>query len=97
MRIHLQKPGYVYLTRNEDLFKVGISIQPVQRIKQLPKGSELVHVFSTENMTATEDYLHKRFAEYRVMGRFSGFEWFALPVEQVEWLKSLTELTITQY
>ena len=50
--------GWVYLIRNKDLYKIGITQNLEQRMKQL-KPDEIVSTLETENYEQLEKNLHK--------------------------------------
>lgn len=84
------KTGYVYLLRskNGDHYKIGKASDPKSRTKtigiKLPFEVELIHTIHCKDYTAAEEKLHIRFEQKRVNG-----EWFALSLEDVEWIKSI--------
>lgn len=65
----------VYLIRLNGLHKIGISFNPVSRVKgmQLPGKAEIVHTVYPRDARHLESCLHERFAEERRHG-----EWFEL-------------------
>lgn len=72
-----RKPGYVYIIWSPmaNLFKVGQSKNPKRRIRELktaiPGGLEVTHIIPTDDMDATERFLHEEANHIRVDG-----EWF---------------------
>ena len=50
--------GFVYLIRNKDLYKIGITQNLEQRMKAL-KPDEILSTMQTENYEALEKKLHK--------------------------------------
>ncbi|NER45848.1 MAG: GIY-YIG nuclease family protein [Symploca sp. SIO1A3] len=73
------KPGYIYLIHavKTDRYKIGLTTRSVEaRLAELnssqsPYPLELIDWFETDNVTDDEDYLHEKFADYRVHN-----EWF---------------------
>ena len=77
-------PGYVYLFKCKDLYKIGFTTQDVeQRRKSVQLGRKdkvlLVDCFWTEDPAREEAEIHWTMREYRVYG-----EWFKIPHEMVE-------------
>lgn len=58
-------PGFVYLIRNKDLFKIGITVSMQRRMKEL-KPDEVVAVKQAANMRGIEKLLHKRYKHQRI-------------------------------
>ena len=73
---------YVYLIRkkNESKYKIGISKNPITRIKQLQTGSDselvLINVYKTENSIKVEKTLHNIYSHNNL-----NLEWFDLSLE----------------
>lgn len=83
------KDGYIYLLKAENgLFKIGRSKNPDLRFgdvsRQSPLRVDLVHCFYAEDYVDAEAYLHSKYADRREVG-----EWFALSLEDVDWIKSI--------
>ena len=57
--------GFVYLIRNKDLYKIGITQNLDQRMSQL-KPDEIISVLKTENYEQIEKDLHQRYKEVRI-------------------------------
>ena len=57
--------GWVYLIRNGDLHKIGITQNLEQRMKQL-KPDEIVRTYKTENYETLEKQLHRRYRNVRI-------------------------------
>ena len=57
--------GFVYLIRNKDLYKIGITENLEQRMKQL-KPDEIVATLETEDYEKLEKELHKKFKSKRI-------------------------------
>ena len=72
-------PGFVYLIRNKDLYKIGITISMKRRVKEL-KPDEVVAVKEAANMRGIEKLLHKRYKDRRIPQT----EYFRLTPEEVE-------------
>jgi hypothetical protein len=90
-------PGFVYLLSCEEgYFKIGRTNNPERRLDELhtlpPFKFELEHTIPADDMKAAEKELHQRFAEKRVNG-----EWFRLGVEDVSFIKALTEYTMGKF
>ena len=68
---------YVYLFKNENTYKIGVSKNPHKRIKQLQTGNgnriKLVSVFESKFPTKLEKILHNIYKINRTVG-----EWFLL-------------------
>jgi hypothetical protein len=77
-------PQYVYLIQKntESIYKIGISENPLKRLKQLQTGNSarlhLIKVFPVENARAIEKRLHRLLMFHRCSP--SG-EWFYLTSE----------------
>ena len=75
-------PGYVYLLKSGEFYKIGASSNVSARIKQLtaipPFGVSLVCTIKTNDMYQLERQLHEQFASKRVSG-----EWFELTDQDV--------------
>ncbi|NEP14430.1 MAG: GIY-YIG nuclease family protein [Symploca sp. SIO2C1] len=73
------KPGYIYLihAQETDRYKIGLTTRSVEarfaelNSSQSPYPLEIIDWFETDNVTDDEEYLHEKFADYRVHG-----EWF---------------------
>ena len=57
--------GFVYLIRNEDIYKIGITDNLLRRFNQL-KPDEVLNVVRCSNFEKLEKDLHKKFKEYRI-------------------------------
>ncbi len=71
-------PGFVYLIRNKDLFKIGITVSMQRRMKEL-KPDEVIAVKQAANMRGIEKVLHKRYKHQRIPQT----EYFRLSSEEV--------------
>lgn len=70
--------GYVYLIKADNgMYKIGKTQNLNRRIFEfgvkIPMRTELLHSFESDDYTAAEDALHRKYAEFRDHG-----EWFAL-------------------
>lgn len=72
-------PGYVYLIRNKDLYKIGITMSIERRFKQL-KPDDVLEVMQMPNTRGTEKLLHERFKHRRIPQS----EYFRLTTEEIE-------------
>ena len=84
-----KQPGYIYLIKAGEHYKIGKSTNVAQRIRQfnLPFPVEVVHIIAVSDMLWAEKHLHTRFTTQRVRG-----EWFLLAPKDVLWLCSLETL-----
>ena len=57
--------GYVYLIKNRDLYKIGITENLEQRMKQL-KPDKVVSTLRTEDFETLEKELHKKYKDVRI-------------------------------
>ena len=71
--------GFVYLIRNEDIYKIGITDNLLRRFNQL-KPDEVLNVVRCSNFESLEKELHKKFKEYRIPQT----EYFRLSKNQIE-------------
>lgn len=87
--------GFVYMISNGSLIKVGMSQQPLTRLRDLQGASTipltLLHCIQTSDVREVESFLHVHFNEHRVQG-----EWFNLTPDHVDWFKSLTPDSLLQ-
>ena len=77
--IELVEKGFVYLIRNEDIYKIGITDNLLRRFNQL-KPDEILNVVRCSNYESLEKELHKKFKEYRIPQT----EYFRLSKNQIE-------------
>tara|TARA_E500000081_G_C5967557_1_gene276626 strand:+ start:138 stop:611 length:474 start_codon:yes stop_codon:yes gene_type:complete len=75
--------GFVYLIRNKDLYKIGITQNLEQRMKTL-KPDEIVSTLKTDNYQQLEKKLHKRYKNVRLPQS----EYFRLDDSQISDCKS---------
>ena len=59
------KTGFVYLIRNQDIFKIGITQNLLKRMNQL-KADELLDSVRCSNYKELEKEIHQQFKEYRI-------------------------------
>ena len=71
--------GFVYLIRNEDIFKIGITDNLLRRFNQL-KPDEVLNVVRCSNFERLEKELHKKFKNNRIPQT----EYFRLDKNQIE-------------
>ena len=71
--------GFVYLIRNDDIYKIGITDNLLRRFNQL-KPDEVLNVVRCSNYEKLEKELHKKFKEYRIPQT----EYFRLSKSQIE-------------
>ena len=57
--------GFVYLIRNQDIYKIGITQNLDQRMSQL-KPDEIIAVQETQNFEQLEKDLHQRYSDVRI-------------------------------
>ena len=57
--------GCVYLIRNKDIYKIGITENALRRFGQL-KPDEVINVVKCSNYRSLEKELHKQFKKYRI-------------------------------
>jgi len=85
---NLDVPGFVYLFRSDIFYKIGVSIDPSRRLKDLnvacPIPIEQVCSIGTDNMVSLEYALHQKFKQKHHHG-----EWFVLDSADIEYIKQL--------
>jgi hypothetical protein len=85
------KPGYIYLVKASDYYKIGLSKQPKVRFSQiglqLPFPYEVLHLISATNMYEAESKLHQKYAHQRLNG-----EWFSLTENEVAEIRSIEKM-----
>ena len=77
--LELIEKGFVYLIRNEDIFKIGITDNLLRRFNQL-KPDEVLNVVRCSNYETLEKDLHKKFKKNRIPQT----EYFRLNKSQIE-------------
>lgn len=84
-------PGFVYLMKCNEFYKIGISKNPDKRLEHItplmPYKTELIHTIATENMKELEAFLHEQLAHCRVNG-----EWFKLPDDELDVLMKMPQV-----
>ncbi len=86
----VDRPGFVYVIKGVGTpwYKIGVSISPVSRIKNIaakaPFRCELIHSIAVDDTYGVEGVLHDFFASKRVEG-----EWFTLDEDDVSMVCSL--------
>ncbi|MBI2925457.1 MAG: GIY-YIG nuclease family protein [Verrucomicrobia bacterium] len=87
-------PSYsslVYLIHGSGHYKIGIAIDVRKRLQSIktscPFPVEIVKAWQSEDASAVERILHKRFTAHRVNG-----EWFNLPDTDLEMLKAIENI-----
>ena len=90
----IPKAGFVYLVKAvglDEVYKIGQSTEPAKRISQMQTHSPVKLVLecliSSNDMSALEARVHKRFAKQRLH-----CEWFGLSEEDVFWIKELKKM-----
>jgi hypothetical protein len=82
-------PGFVYLAKCQNYYKIGKSKNPEQRIAEIqtcsPFAIRLIHILPAKNMDRLESNLHKKFDHLRIKG-----EWFELDDQDVGYIKGLS-------
>ena len=71
--------GFVYLIRNKDPYKIGITQNLEQRMKAL-KPDEIISTLATDNYEQLEKDLHKKYKDVRTPQA----EYFRLIPSQIE-------------
>ena len=77
--ITIEEKGFVYLIRNGDIYKIGITDNLLRRFNQL-KPDEVLNVVRCSNFESLEKELHKKFKEFRIPQT----EYFRLSKNQIE-------------
>ena len=83
---------FVYLIKEENTekYKLGVSMNPERRVKQLQTASserlELRKKFKTNYNYMLEKYLHRVFRKYKVIG-----EWYKLSEEEEQKFQEVCE------
>ena len=77
--LELIEKGFVYLIRNEDIFKIGVTDNLLRRFNQL-KPDEVLNVVRCSNYESLEKELHKKFKKNRIPQT----EYFRLNKNQIE-------------
>lgn len=83
------KRKMVYLMKANGNYKIGVSLNPKERLKQLKIGLSsinLIHSFNADDALQAEETLHHIFKKKNVGG-----EWFSLSGEDIADIQSVTE------
>lgn len=82
------EPGYIYVFRCQQFFKIGKSQAPKDRLSNVQINNPFpvvqIKVYPVPDMDTAEQYLHAELAIYRERG-----EWFVLPKDVLQWVLSL--------
>ena len=82
--------GYVYMLRYGRKYKIGYTVTPVRRFRdvriELPGETTQVHAIATDDPKGIEDYWHRRFSAKRIRKT----EWFELNADDVRVFKRRT-------
>jgi len=71
--------GFVYLIRNKDIYKIGITDNLLRRFKQL-KPDEIINTVKCSNYQSLERKLHQKYKEFRIPQT----EYFRLSERQIK-------------
>ena len=79
-------PGYIYIVYSIGRYKIGFSITPQKRVRQIqsPYPVDLICIIQTDDMLSLENKLHARFDHARKHG-----EWFELSDEDIDEIKHM--------
>lgn len=80
----MEKERYLYLIKFQNLTKIGISINPEKRLKQLNLGKEGIVLWKKQfpSILQVEKSLHNLYEDKRVSG-----EWYDLTEDEIEEIK----------
>jgi len=86
--VQISTEGYVYFIQNgnEDIIKIGWSIDPLSRLKTLQTGSPhplLIIAVQSASDRSLEHFLHKKFKKQHIKG-----EWFTYGKELKNYIKT---------
>jgi hypothetical protein len=83
-----ERIGAIYVIKIGDLYKIGNSLTPEQRIAnmQLPGKPDVVLIFRCRKWVQLEGTLHKKYAAHREHG-----EWFRLTKPQIAEIHKVCE------
>ena len=85
-----QPEGYVYVIKDTKFlkYKIGFTIHPKQRIKDIQRNEvgklEYIHIVRTDDARATEQYLHAQYSHVRIRSN-----WFKLNKAQLREIRAL--------
>ena len=71
--------GFVYLIRNDDIYKIGITDNLLRRFKQL-QPDEIINTVKCSNYQSLERKLHQKYKEFRIPQT----EYFRLSKNQIK-------------
>lgn len=79
----------VYVVQYGDLYKIGLSVNPMQRIKafMLPELVATIRVYWVPKAEEFERALHKKYTAHREYG-----EWFRLPMSTFKEMDEYAEV-----
>lgn len=82
------RPVAVYVIKLGTIYKIGLSMNPQQRIKamMLPEQPEFVRLYWLDRAREFERAIHKKYAKWREYG-----EWFQIPVEVIPEIDAYAE------
>jgi hypothetical protein len=85
-RPHRQRA--VYVVQYGETYKIGLSVSPLQRIKQfmLPEATATMRIYWVPRAQEFERFLHAKYAEHREYG-----EWFRLTPRALREMDELAE------
>lgn len=84
-----QRKRAVYVVQYGETYKIGLSVDPLQRIKQfmLPEVVATIRVYWVPRALELERALHKKYAAHREYG-----EWFRLPETALQEMDAYAEM-----
>ena len=77
-----KKPGFLYLVKCGDKYKIGMTNNVSRRMRQLdtrPYNLSLIKSVKVDDMPSKERVAHKKFAEFKEIG-----EWYSFTPAQVQ-------------
>ena len=85
--------GFIYLIEFNNLYKIGYSVNPENRLKQLCLGESGKIVFkkNVPHPRKFENILHKEFSDKQVSG-----EWYNLSESDLDYVNSFEHDSITE-
>ena len=85
---NLDIPGFVYLFQAGIFHKIGVSVNPSRRLKDITVASPIpvtqICIIRTDNMISLEYELHRKFKQKHHHG-----EWFVLDDSDIEYIKHM--------
>lgn len=88
----MKKKGFLYLIRDEftGYIKIGISLNPTKRIKELQTGNSntltLIYTIQTEYYISLESTLHRHYKHLNIIN-----EWFDLTITELNEIESIIQ------